>query len=436
MGKPALADVVDRAPSEITNPPSAYVEVHLNDKLVYRTRTKQLNPVPYFNAVSERFIRDWQLAKITFVVKDERDREHDAILGIVSLRLKDVFKKRAQETHWYPLVGGLGWGKMRLSLLFKPLDIRLPKGISTYEVATFEITSLSTTDFSSAFGKPPALVIETDHDKVILGSPGAGAARDSVDDEPHLADLGHSIAPTDDSASTKSGVSSTRLSAVPTTTRVTWDVTKAVRLAVMYRTSGSILFSFVTRGRIKKSKYHAIATLRLDDVVDGNQESRVIPVFATSSTRDAIRAALVFNQYQRQGDPTTLYKNSSDIRMIGFIHISFVLHPGISRAHQKLAKRDLKFRSTYAAWEATRMIDATPAQIAAANAEKDKEKEEGYDTDDSEDDDLDSGDETPEAKQRADKLHDDDTRAMLEESNAHGKALRQGVSCAAGVDSC
>ena len=75
-GKPALADVTDRTPAENPDPPSAYCEVHLNDHYVYRTRTKQVSPMPYFNAVSERFIRDWRMAKIVFVVRDDRDREH------------------------------------------------------------------------------------------------------------------------------------------------------------------------------------------------------------------------------------------------------------------------------------------------------------------------------------------------------------------------
>lgn len=75
-GKPALAAEVDRTPAENPEPPSAYCEVHLNDRMVYRTRTKQVTPLPYFNAVSERFLRDWRMAKIVFVVRDERDREH------------------------------------------------------------------------------------------------------------------------------------------------------------------------------------------------------------------------------------------------------------------------------------------------------------------------------------------------------------------------
>jgi hypothetical protein len=108
---------VDRTPGENPDPPSAYVEVHLNDRLVYRTRTKQLTPLPYFNAVSERFLRDWRMAKITFVVRDERNREHgecesqsldpklysrrvfpDPILGIATIRLADVFSDRSNLT--------------------------------------------------------------------------------------------------------------------------------------------------------------------------------------------------------------------------------------------------------------------------------------------------------------------------------------------------
>lgn len=93
-----MSDVIDRTPAENPEPPSAYVEVHLNDRLVYRTRTKQVTPLPYFNAVSERFLRDWRMAKLVFVVRDERDREHDPILGIVSLRLDELFAERSQLT--------------------------------------------------------------------------------------------------------------------------------------------------------------------------------------------------------------------------------------------------------------------------------------------------------------------------------------------------
>ena len=92
-GKPALADIVDRTPAENPEPPSAYCEVHINDRLIYRTRTKQMTPLPYFNAVSERFLRDWRLAKVTIVVRDERDREHGGSLT--------VYRADSRSNSWY-----------------------------------------------------------------------------------------------------------------------------------------------------------------------------------------------------------------------------------------------------------------------------------------------------------------------------------------------
>ena len=96
-GKPALYDN-NRLSQDSPDPPSTYCEVLLNDQLIYRTRTKQLTPLPYYNAVSERFIRDWRIAKITFVVRDERNREHDPIIGLVTLYLRDVLRDRSQIT--------------------------------------------------------------------------------------------------------------------------------------------------------------------------------------------------------------------------------------------------------------------------------------------------------------------------------------------------
>ena len=75
-GRPAQESVVDSMPWESERPPSAYAEVILNGRLVYRTRTKQINPSPYWNATGERFIRDWSKARLVVVIRDERDREN------------------------------------------------------------------------------------------------------------------------------------------------------------------------------------------------------------------------------------------------------------------------------------------------------------------------------------------------------------------------
>ncbi len=62
-------------------------------------------------------------------VRDERNRENDPILGIVTMDLASVFFKGSQITRAFPLVAGQGYGALRLSLLFKSLDSHLPAGI-------------------------------------------------------------------------------------------------------------------------------------------------------------------------------------------------------------------------------------------------------------------------------------------------------------------
>ena len=62
-------------------------------KLLYdsRTRAKVVSSQPFFNARTERFMRDWSgIATVT--VRDSRNREHDPILGVVPLKLSDILE--------------------------------------------------------------------------------------------------------------------------------------------------------------------------------------------------------------------------------------------------------------------------------------------------------------------------------------------------------
>lgn len=96
---------------------------------------------PIFNAGTERFVRDWRSAIITVTVRDSRNREHDPILGVVPLKLSDVLDQRCQVTRWYPLDGGVGFGRIRISLLFRAIETRLPPNMLGWDVGTFEFTS-------------------------------------------------------------------------------------------------------------------------------------------------------------------------------------------------------------------------------------------------------------------------------------------------------
>ncbi|KAH0065342.1 hypothetical protein KCU60_g21955, partial [Aureobasidium melanogenum] len=101
--------------------PTSYCTILYNDELVYRTRAKAVSSQPIFNAGTERFVRDWRSAVVTVTVRDSRNREHDPILGVVPLKLSDVMETSSQVTRWYPLDGGIGFGRIRISLLFRSI---------------------------------------------------------------------------------------------------------------------------------------------------------------------------------------------------------------------------------------------------------------------------------------------------------------------------
>ena len=108
---------------------------------VYRTRTKVVSSKPIYNAGTERFMRDWRSGIVTVTVRDQSMRQHDPILGVVPLKLSDILQTSSQVTRWYPLDGGVGFGRIRISLLFRSVETRLPPQHLGWDVGTFEFTS-------------------------------------------------------------------------------------------------------------------------------------------------------------------------------------------------------------------------------------------------------------------------------------------------------
>lgn len=119
--------------------PSSYCTIILNHKKIYMTRTKPKNAKPFFNAGTERYVRDWRVCEIMISCRDSRESEDDALLGIVYLPLRKIFQKRSQVMDTYPLVGGIGYGRVRLSLVFRSLDMKLPMNLLGWDYGTLEI---------------------------------------------------------------------------------------------------------------------------------------------------------------------------------------------------------------------------------------------------------------------------------------------------------
>jgi hypothetical protein len=66
--------------------------------------------MPFFEAGTERFIRDWRNTVVRVVVRDSRLREKDPILGVVNLRLSQLLSESSEVTRMFSISDGIGFG--------------------------------------------------------------------------------------------------------------------------------------------------------------------------------------------------------------------------------------------------------------------------------------------------------------------------------------
>ncbi|KAJ9118636.1 hypothetical protein QFC22_003856 [Naganishia vaughanmartiniae] len=348
-GPPALADTLDSGAWEAEKLPSSYVEVILNGKLIFRTRTKQLSPQPYWNARAERFIRDFSVARMIFVVRNEKNREHgmvsacnarlcfdpgpscnlDPILGMIGFDLAAIFDRASQVTRTMPIVGGLGHGLLCISLLFKPLDVKLPKGISGFEVATIKMKRLVVSPGMSTLPEKPCVEICSDVDGITFDF-----GEISLEDESNQA-----VSP---------GPSRRQASCEMSSSAACDFVVERQRkriLAVEYRHSCSLVIR--VHSKKKKTSTYGLALLRLADIADNSEVERTLPIYLTDDVNIAAES-----EYRRL---KTLRQSGDNIQSgVPTVTIRFALYTGISRAHKKLIKKDERLRRVYQAWELAR----------------------------------------------------------------------------------
>lgn len=119
--------------------PSSYCTILQNDELVFKTRTKVKSSAPIFNAQTERFVRDWRNAVFTITCRNSVHREHDPILGAVALKLSEILLTSSQSTAVYALDGGMGYGRITVSVLFRSVNLRLPKPLLGWDLGSVEV---------------------------------------------------------------------------------------------------------------------------------------------------------------------------------------------------------------------------------------------------------------------------------------------------------
>jgi hypothetical protein len=152
--------------------PSAYCTIILNHKKIFKTRTKPKNSKPFFNAGCERFIRDVRNTEVHIAVRDACVHEDDALLGIVYLPLERVFQKRSQINHIFPLAGGVGYGRIRISMVFRSVQVQLPRSMLGWDYGTVDLNpSVKAIDVPEDL-KPLRLKVRTPLERAKLHSRG------------------------------------------------------------------------------------------------------------------------------------------------------------------------------------------------------------------------------------------------------------------------
>ncbi|RFU30479.1 hypothetical protein B7463_g5843, partial [Scytalidium lignicola] len=120
--------------------PSSYCNIIVNHVKLYKTRTKPKSSKPFFNGGTECFIRDWRTTDITISVRDSHVHKDDPLIGMVHLPLGHLFNSSSQVIDSYPIVGGIGYGRIRVSLVFRSVEFQPPRQMLGWDYGTLELT--------------------------------------------------------------------------------------------------------------------------------------------------------------------------------------------------------------------------------------------------------------------------------------------------------
>jgi hypothetical protein len=288
------------------NLPTSYCTILFNDQLVYKTRSKAVSSQPIFNAGTERFIRDWRSAIVTVTVRDSRNREHDPILGVVPLKLSDILQTSSQVTRWYPLDGGVGFGRIRISLLFRSIETRLPPNLLGWDVGTFEF--LSDRILVLGYNRPPKLKLRTGGS---VGKISRTAAQKLDEGDGYFFDL------------------------------KAHDGKNNVRLPVKYRYRSPIVFEFHVANKRKPDAY---AVIWLQHFVDNESADINIPIWTTAHPGRITQNYITEENCRNE-------PGLEDLQEVGRLQFRARFKSGTDESHQAFVT-DSDSRETYETFEA------------------------------------------------------------------------------------
>ncbi|KAI3478592.1 hypothetical protein L1887_59437 [Cichorium endivia] len=187
-------------------------------------------------------------------------------LAVSGLRLADVLTESSRTTGWYTLTGGLGYGKIRITLLFRSVELSVPRPLRGWNVGIVEVASIK------AMGVPQSL-LDKKPAHISLETVGGKVSTDDVDAaEDYESGMGEDA-----------------------TVSYAFPLKEPIRLPVRQRYPNSLYISLRTDSRMPgRTHHHAWAFVPLNRISDETRIQRRLRLFETSDwdrvEQDVLRA--------------------------------------------------------------------------------------------------------------------------------------------------
>lgn len=348
--------------------PNSYVQVLINDEAVFRTRTKTFNPQPFFNAGTERLVPDFDTGRIDLVVRDARQRENDPILGVVGIKLSEVITTTCRVTRWYTLTGGLGYGKIRLTLLWRSTELNIPAQLRGWNVGVIEVASCY---IGGVTGSHKAIAEKRDA-SILFETVGGRTETETV------------------SPGTEEGDA----------LNYSWNLTDPVRVPVRQRYPNFLYIHLRSDSRVPgRSHRIAHAVIPMNRLHDNTEVKKRVPLYETSEwqqfEQDVLRDMTLRDQLADSGKSTKKLvpvldemvqdtsgeaagKETKDekgdlaVRRVGYLDIVLVFHSGLGPEHRAVMAGDHELRAAFECFQT--LVDcgqrAQPRMLSVARKRK------------------------------------------------------------------
>ncbi|MCO5596105.1 hypothetical protein L7F22_050165 [Adiantum nelumboides] len=303
------------------NAPNAYVTIILNDETVFRSRTKALSTNPFYNAGTERFIRDWRRTLVMFVVYDNRLREGDAILGVVPVKLTDLFRSTSQATTVFPLAGGVGRGHLRVSLLFRPIQaLSRHKEKLGWDIGTMRIlSSLNASEIVDGQEGANTLSSASIRARTLAGQHRISSRRAKYTDKREKGE-------------------------------VEWYLRKEefpVKVPVRRRYATPYVIEFRTYSALGLHKTIAMCIVWMQDVADDEIIDYKLPIWRATEGGDFHRLLQNYHNFRKEEEAHRL-----GVERMGYLQVKMQFKSGVGKIHTKFESVNPDAKCVMDAWRA------------------------------------------------------------------------------------